>query len=1230
MQNVMNLSKRAFTVAVVVATILWSVGASALVAPLAASAATTLADGDLIKGSLSTVYYYYSGERWTFPNEKTYMTWYENFDDVMTVSDSQLASYPLAGNITMRAGTWMVKVDTDPKTYVVTTDGEIRWVETAEVAADLYGDTWNQWVVDVPDVFFSDYSEGSSMMTAELVDGMLVESGSDTYLIWDGEKRMVSSAGMTANRLMDKFVISDSSVSLSDYSTGSSISSEVPSLSDASQQATGETASSGDLNVSISGDSPEGQSVPRSATNVQLFAVDLEAGASDVDVSVMTFHFTGLSEVSILDNVYVYWNGARLSNGKSINSTTRNVTFSGLDITVGAGETETVWLTGDVDDSAFGTASVSFSIEDEDAITSSAATVDGDFPVEGDSSSFTSAAEVGTITIDNTGSLSDVTIGQEGAEIARFTLDAQDEDAMIESITLNVDKADDHSAYELWQSSTKIADGESIGDDLVLFSFDDAYTVLDGNTKTFKVTADIGGDPNDMVSVALEESSDLTAIGGDFGFGMQVTNGYGDDGEAACTAGGNCSQVDIIGGKLTLAFNGPSSATDLQIGGDDQAIFNFTLTSQNAATVNSLEFDLTMTDADDGTDFNFENFRIVKEDGSTLMGPEELSTIADLTQTLVFDDEFDIAAGESWDLSLVTDISDTADAADGDDITAVLDSSETDAEDTEGNTLVVGTDIVPTADLNGNAMNLTDASLTINLAGSPSSATVVKGSQDVDMVGFSFTAGEASDIVVTSADFHVLVDSDGDDTFDEAGDIAALAADDRITSCSLYNASGELIDGPESPDSDADVSFDSFDWTVPAGDTSKLIVNCDLANLAVVATPDEYSIEIADVDNIIAEDADGDQLSGGALVLTDGNGADTIEVGVVAAGTLTVATGSDSPDATIIIGGSSDVEVGVFRFAATTEAFTIDSITILNAGNDRVADTVSLSYENEDGDMVTADSVFSGGSAAFEGLEFYVPAEGTADVTVTVDTSSVAPSGATSGDSLVLSLDESVVSYTGMSSGTTTVDTASGADPAADTFELRKTKPTLSRASGSPSGSAIPGLDEVLRFNIAADSHGYVAVNELTFKLTSTDNDTSAWNTCDGGDIATSDFSLYNYDDLSDELESADGNWSFFDSGAGDAGFDCDAGQVITYINLDLGTAFEVAAGATETYSLYVDTTGASSSDDDTIRFDLGNQATTLAETNNSTIDWDDDTQADAVDGDNVKTLPMTGGTLVY
>src|SRR3972149_5800933 len=97
---------------------------AAFFAPRAAKALTT---GSLIKASLSTLYYYAAdGKRYIFPNEKTYFSWYENFDGVVTISDTELQNINIGGNIVYRPGTRWVKIQSDPKTYAVTPHGVLR------------------------------------------------------------------------------------------------------------------------------------------------------------------------------------------------------------------------------------------------------------------------------------------------------------------------------------------------------------------------------------------------------------------------------------------------------------------------------------------------------------------------------------------------------------------------------------------------------------------------------------------------------------------------------------------------------------------------------------------------------------------------------------------------------------------------------------------------------------------------------------------------------------------------------------------------------------------------------------------------------------------------------------------------------------------------------------------------------------------------------------------------
>src|SRR3990167_3673664 len=89
------------------------------------NAATTLAPDTIIKGeSQSTLYYYAAdGKRYAFPNDKVYFSWFTNFDDVVELSDEELAQIPLGGVVHYRPGVLLVKIQTDSKVYAVSNKG---------------------------------------------------------------------------------------------------------------------------------------------------------------------------------------------------------------------------------------------------------------------------------------------------------------------------------------------------------------------------------------------------------------------------------------------------------------------------------------------------------------------------------------------------------------------------------------------------------------------------------------------------------------------------------------------------------------------------------------------------------------------------------------------------------------------------------------------------------------------------------------------------------------------------------------------------------------------------------------------------------------------------------------------------------------------------------------------------------------------------------------------------
>jgi subtilisin family serine protease len=119
--------------------------------------------GRLIKVSSSSTVYYHAadGKRYVFPNEKTYKTWFAGFPLVKTISQAEMASLAIGGNVTYRPGVRMLKIQTDPKIYAVARGGVLRHVTSEAVASAIYGPDWNTKIDDISEAFFINYRVGA-------------------------------------------------------------------------------------------------------------------------------------------------------------------------------------------------------------------------------------------------------------------------------------------------------------------------------------------------------------------------------------------------------------------------------------------------------------------------------------------------------------------------------------------------------------------------------------------------------------------------------------------------------------------------------------------------------------------------------------------------------------------------------------------------------------------------------------------------------------------------------------------------------------------------------------------------------------------------------------------------------------------------------------------------------------------------------------------------------------
>lgn len=1282
MENTLQLRKRAFAIVTTVAMVLGSL--SAVLVPQTAAAAS---GGDLIMGeSLSTLYYYgYDGSRYTFPNEKTYMTWYSDFSDIEEISDSELADISLAGNVVYRPGSYWIKITSAAETYAVSTDGMIHWIESEDVATDYAGDDWNEGIHDVPDVFFVDYEDGASLTTATAYDGLAYMDGGDYYLSWGGEMRMMSEDGRDANRYWDWMFLDGEGIDDSSLSAGDDIDAAICDLTDVAQ--TGgcddEGSAGGDIEISLSSSTPAGATLPLGANSVEVFSFDVEAGDEDAELESVTLSLSSVGATTNVSNVYLYEGSSRLTEARSVNASTRQVTFGSLDFEIDAGDTHT--LTARIEVSSSGSAGdeIAFSIEEADDVEASG-DVDGDFEIEGETFELASSS-AGTLTVTKNGTITNPTLGESEAVVGKFKVAASTEDAEIEMMTLKIDNSGDHSDFMLWADGEEVAEGEYIGDKLVMFDLsDDPYEITDGNSEIFEVSLTAGGDASDAVKVYFDNAVDLFAVGGDFGFGMvaDIATSGTYDGTSCTSSAGNCSYSTIQGGEVTFALNGPS-AGEVQTNAQDEVLLEFSLTAAQEITVKDLDIivygdddaDSDPFDAGDGSDDdddglintngegNLSDIKLVNaETGSSVMGPLELDCVTttcgadgtnDASQTIDFSDDFGMDAGETLTLQLTADIDNNATS--GTEFGATIDISGFSAEDANGDSLTLADDVVPTSDIQGYAQEALSASLTVSLGATPGDVTTVQGMDDVHVNSFNFVGGDAGDVLITSIVVDVFADDDGTGTFTE-GDVSGADVNDYIESCTLYDNEGSLLDGPESPATGgATITFSEVDWTIEASENEVLDIYCNIANPSDTDA-DYFAFDLDDLSEVItAQDEDGTDVD----PTTDSPNGDTSPTNVVTineAGTLSMTVDSGTPSADFVMTGSTDNHVTSVRFSATNEDFEIQTVTFSeeqaeddtnstdsSAYNNNI-ELVTMVYEAEDGSEATSTATMNGNEAKFslagDDDEPYLYVANSENVVVDIyvdvpETDRASGGSATSNEDIRMGLfvdtsNDDNFKAVGVGSGVTKDDDDASVlgDDSGDgikTFVVKETQPTITLSSSSPGGSGfVPGDQEVLRFNVAASGNEDVILKEMIFDFSATDNDAEGttdnqpdWNECDS-DVTDGTFGMWagglDFYNLSEDGTSSaldvDADWTFLLS----SGADCSATQAdVEFIQLELTTVETIPAGETYTYSLYLDSTNASASDDDSLQVGIASDpiiavssaiaTTTLAEGTTSGTD---------------------------
>lgn len=845
------------------------------------------------------------------------------------------------------------------------------------------------------------------------------------------------------------------------------------------------------VGVSLAPTTPASGVAPKGSTGVKMTSVNFTAPVSgQVVITDVVVHRGGVGAATDFSQVYLYDGSSRLTSGRTVNSSTNNSEFHNLAIVVAPGQTKTIDIVADMATGAAAGNVNYFELVAASSVGSTAAVV-GTFPIRGNNFSV-AGATAGTITIADMVPSVSPKVGEQQVKVAAFSLAAGSaEDLSLRRITLynggNLNSSNLGNAILTTGGVTLATASGMDSKGYLVFNLATPFVITKGNTLNFEVMGDIlsGTRANDTIAFRLDQSTDLFATGNTYGYGATVTNNYSTG-----------TTLTVQGGQVTVTFNGPIAA-NWSPGTNGAELLNFSINTKNNTEFRAMNLNLVVSSSSggaatpsvgDGTNTYFTNVRVMDTTtGLIVSGPTDAGTSASATSTsFTFTDRFQLMGGTTHNFKVLADI--TSGAIQQDVRVTLLATSFTtsgNVKNIDNNTNI--TDIVPTSNIQGNLQHVLSRSLSLSLAGTPVSQTYVRGSQNVDMVGFNFIAGLGGDVKINSITTTGLYAASAN----SATVLFATGAttSSRVLALRLIDAStGNQIGTTQGVSSTNGTSaFSNLNFTVPAGSTKTVIVRADLTNNGIFGTPGDYhKFDIVATTDVSAVDARGNTvtMSGAAPNGNTATSSGTI-ITVGDAGSLSVVRAPSDNDSQqgIVIAGTSNTTLAKFRITASNESlkitksrFTLSTTTAVDAVN-------SLTLWDGPTQVGGPVTVNSSGVADFNGLSFSIPKDTSKTLTVKGNLNTIA-GGGDSGDQIVINYaTSSNFEAVGTSPGSSTQLTNYGSTQVGGyTMTLRKTKPTV--ALLNPGSTLLTtGTVELARLKVSADAAEQLALKHITLTI---------------------------------------------------------------------------------------------------------------------------------------------------
>lgn len=1018
---------------------------SVVTAPNAGAAASA---GDLIKmDGLSTVYYLAAdGKRYVFPNEATYFSWYRDFSAVVTVSQGELETYPLGSNVTIRPGTWMVKITTDPKVYAIEPGGDLLHVESMAAAETLYGADWIHRIVDVPDYFFNNYTvTGESLDGTAYPAGSLIKSatGADVYYIdADGKARKIASGvAFEANR----FDWADIIVStLAIPTAGTDIVAAEEALGDTSSGAGGVANAGTGLTVALASTSAGSSTLVTGQALANLATFNFAASSDGaVKVTSVKVKRVGIGLDTTLPAVYLYNGTDRLTDEATVSSTYVTWNNSAGIFTIPAGGSVSITVKSNIAANTAGQ-TVGIQVEAGSDISTDGATVSGSFPVNGNLHSIAS------------GTLAAVDITSGTTPATNTALDPQDEFGLwgnynvtvgTRSVTLNSVRFRQIGSIESkdLKNFKLLIDGAQVGDTVasldangnVTFDLSASPKSLTAATHTFKVIVDVVGGSSRTTSLSLRKAVDISVTDSELNVPILVT--VGSSSFSAQTSG----TQTISTGTLTVTKKTNSASGNVTKGASAVTLATYEFkASGEAVKVETLRANAIVS-----------NGAINKlRNGKILANGVQVGSTADLYAadgTGGYYTEYSLGSslvvnpGSPVEVAIVADIYDndgTDSVTAGNTFQAQIASSTSNAQRQTALTYLS----VPGSDTAGNTLTVSTGSLTCSRSSGYTNKATIDPQTAFKLAEFTCTAGATEAVNITS--FNV--------DFDNSTGVGASTLSD------VYIVYGDTTGSAKST-----VASTTNAWTVSKSlaKNGQIVVSVFGNILAAAGTGDTYQADLT----VSATSVD----SAAAANATEATG-QTITIGTAS---LTTAA-KNTPLSQVVFGGQ-EVEVANYDVSALNEGYTVKEVAV-KFNEAAVRDAISMVKFYNGSTLLGQQTVNASGYATSTLSTTLAVASGeTKTITVKLDLNTIGTNFGTSGRNASTTLDTIVAQP---SSGGADVYVSN--DRQGNNVMVYKSYPIINQTALGSTGIT-GGVQDIYKFTVAPSSGGPVYLKQMKFTV---------------------------------------------------------------------------------------------------------------------------------------------------